>query len=408
MDKIDEMNIKIQNTGVGHNSDSKGSSRSLADYLNHEDEERIAQGKEPIPFLNPDGQMLTTEEVVKAIDGNAKGLCAKDDKYYHMVVSPSASEIDAMGADEQERYSNAIILMRAILNAYAKSFNREGVEDASNLVAAWRAHFTRGKEDEGQFHIHVILSRKSKEDSAGKSHKLSPMTNHRDTDKGPVKGGFDRKDFFKKCEAIFDNLFLYERTVAETFDYRNAMAHGSSEERAEQAALLAEEQREDLEKTLSDAFARRRNRIKEQNEEEELAEALRDENPELTGNNIETLEQAIKMADRNNDIYYSLVKATSLKALNLQLMKQGVLVEAVKDIKGCVKDLKINIKGLDTLASSEYTAEQFKRILLKWKTLTGQEPSFMMEAREERIKQEKLKKQIEEEQTQGISRGLHF
>ena len=46
----EEMNIKIQNSGTGGASDCKGSCSDLAHYINHEDQERIDEGLDPLPM----------------------------------------------------------------------------------------------------------------------------------------------------------------------------------------------------------------------------------------------------------------------------------------------------------------------------------------------------------------------
>ncbi len=75
-------------------------------------------------------------------------------------------------------------------------------------------------------HCHLIVSRK---DQAGKK-KLSPLTNHKNTTKGTVKGGFDRKNLFQQAEQGFDKLFSYQRQLTETFEYCNTMKNGSISE----------------------------------------------------------------------------------------------------------------------------------------------------------------------------------
>ena len=105
MDQKD-MNIKIQNSSIDGKSANKGSCSQLVNYINHEDQDRIAVGLNPLPFMKPDGHEVTAEEVIAAIDNNKKGLCKKDDKYYHLVISPSMNEIQAMGNTDQEIYHN--------------------------------------------------------------------------------------------------------------------------------------------------------------------------------------------------------------------------------------------------------------------------------------------------------------
>jgi hypothetical protein len=72
-------------------------------------------------------------------------------------------------------------------------------------------------------HCHLIVSRK---DQSNKK-KLSPLTNHKNTQKGTVNGGFDRKNLFQQAEQGFDRLFNYDRQLSESFEYYNTMKNGS-------------------------------------------------------------------------------------------------------------------------------------------------------------------------------------
>ena len=72
-------------------------------------------------------------------------------------------------------------------------------------------------------HCHLIVSRK---DQANKK-KLSPLTNHKNTKKGIVKGGFDRVSLFRQTECGFNKLFGYSRQQTELFDYYNIMKNSS-------------------------------------------------------------------------------------------------------------------------------------------------------------------------------------
>jgi len=68
-------------------------------------------------------------------------------------------------------------------------------------------------------HGHLIVSRK---DQSNKK-KLSPLTNHKNTQKGAIKGGFDRTNLFRQTEKGFDRLFSYDRKLSESFEYYNTM-----------------------------------------------------------------------------------------------------------------------------------------------------------------------------------------
>ena len=78
-------------------------------------------------------------------------------------------------------------------------------------------------------HCHLIVSRKDQTNRK----KLSPLTNHKNTKKGTVTGGFDRVNLFQQAEQGFDKLFNYDRQQTESFDYLNTMKNGSISEQIE-------------------------------------------------------------------------------------------------------------------------------------------------------------------------------
>jgi clindamycin resistance transfer factor btgB (fragment) len=105
---------------------------------------------------------------------------------------------------------------------YAKNFNKE--LSASDIKFYGKIHFSRNRSDnELNMHCHLIVSRK---DQANKK-KLSPLTNHKSTKNGVIKGGFDRVNLFQQAEEGFDKLFGYERQQLESFDYQNMMKNGN-------------------------------------------------------------------------------------------------------------------------------------------------------------------------------------
>lgn len=78
-------------------------------------------------------------------------------------------------------------------------------------------------------HCHLIVNRKAK---ANKK-KLSPLTNHKNTKNGIIKGGFDRVNLFKQSEYGFNKLFNYNRQQTESFDYYNTMKNSQIPEQFE-------------------------------------------------------------------------------------------------------------------------------------------------------------------------------
>ena len=204
-----------------------GSSRKLASYLEHEDLERMAKGIYTEGFFNLTEENLYKSQVVKDIDNNKAQLLKTDAKFYAIHINPSAKELQAMGSTEQEQAEAMKRYIReVVIPEYAKNFNK-GLS-AKDIKFYGKIHFDRDRSEsnENNMHCHIIVSRK---DLANKM-KLSPLTNHRNTKKGAIKGGFDRTNLFQQVEKGFDKLFNYDRTLTESFEYYNVMKNGSIKE----------------------------------------------------------------------------------------------------------------------------------------------------------------------------------
>lgn len=204
-----------------------GSSRRLAAYLEHEDLERIEKGIYTEGFFNLTEENLYKSQVVKDIDNNKAQLLKTDAKFYAIHISPSAKELQAMGNTEREQAEAMRRYIREVfIPEYAKNFNK-GLS-AEDIKFYGKIHFDRDRSEntEGNMHCHIIVSRKDQSNKI----KLSPLTNHRNTKKGVIKGGFDRTNLFQQAEQRFDKLFNYDRPLEESFEYYNVMKNGSIDE----------------------------------------------------------------------------------------------------------------------------------------------------------------------------------
>lgn len=378
----DDMNIKIQNSGADGASNTKGSCSDLAHYIDHEDKDRQAAGLEPLPYTTPDGDEVTTEEVIAAIDANAKGLSRSADKFFHLVVSPSEDEIQAMGNTDEEVYRNGLKLIKAISDAYAENFHRDGLLDSSDLELYWKPHFTRGNDGTLQFHIHGVVSRKTKnlEGLGGKDLKISPLTNHRDTAKGPVKGGFDRTVFFQKCERLFDKLFQYNRKVAETFEYQNAMKHGTVEEKAEQTERLVAEGAEDLKASIKEGIERRR---KNQSTKRDVAEftSMLEEGVTLPTKKDDALSSAFDTVEIRTIVLRHFTDAATTTLLEIKLIGDGITMNIIDAKEGGVADIEFIKGGRRVMAKDMMSPQEHRNLLDNWTRLTGQLPAFRIQER---------------------------
>lgn len=203
-----------------------GSSRQLANYMEHEDLERMEKGIYTEGFFNLTDDNIYKSKVIKDIDSNIGQLLKTDAKFYAIHVSPSEKELQAMGSTEQEQAEAMKRYIREVfIPEYAKNFNK-GLTEA-DIKFYGKIHFDRSRSNnELNMHCHLIASRK---DQANKK-KLSPLTNRKNTKKGIIKGGFDRVNLFQQAEQGFDKLFSYDRKQTESFDYLNTMKNGSISE----------------------------------------------------------------------------------------------------------------------------------------------------------------------------------
>lgn len=200
-----------------------GSSRKLCNYLEHEDMQRMEQGIYTEGFFNLTDDDIYKSQVIKDIDSNIGQLLKTDAKFYAIHVSPSEKELRAMGTTETEQAEAMKRYIReVVIPEYAKNFNK-GLS-AEDIKFYGKIHFDRDRSDnELNMHCHLIVSRKDQSNNK----KLSPLTNHKNTKKGAIKGGFDRKNLFRQTEQGFDKLFGYNRPLTESFEYYNTMKNGS-------------------------------------------------------------------------------------------------------------------------------------------------------------------------------------
>ena len=191
--------------------------------------ERMQQGIYTDGFFNLTDDNIYKSKVIKDIDSNVGQLLKTDAKFFAIHVSPSESELRAMGNTEQEKAEAMKRYIREVfIPEYAKNFNK-GLSDA-DIKFYGKIHFDRSRSDnELNMHCHLIVSRK---DQTNKK-KLSPLTNHKNTKKGTVTGGFDRVYLFQQVEQGFDKLFDYKRQLSESFEYANTIKNGSISEQIE-------------------------------------------------------------------------------------------------------------------------------------------------------------------------------
>lgn len=219
-----------------------GTCRQLANYMEHEDLERMEKGIYTEGFFNLTDDNIYKSKIIKDIDCNIGQLLKTDAKFYAIHVSPSKSELRAMGNTEQEQAEAMKRYIREVfIPEYAKNFNK-GLSE-SDIKFYGKIHFDRSRSnDKLNMHCHLIVSRK---DQANKK-KLSPLTNHKNTPKGMITSGFDRVNLFQQAEQGFDKLFGYNRQPIESFDFHNTLKNSSISEQLK----LQEQVVKEKEKTI--------------------------------------------------------------------------------------------------------------------------------------------------------------
>lgn len=265
------MHIKIHGGGSGTYANA-GSSAALVNYLQHEDVDRLAQGEALEPFFNQAQDAIRSEEVIDQLDHNKAQLGLADAKFYAITVSPSEKELRHLGETKAEQ-SQALkaYIRQALLPAYAANFNK-GLE-AQDILYFAKVHHERNRgTGQANLHAHVLVSRK---DISNKL-KLSPATNHRGTQKGAVRGGFDREAFVRTAEQAFDRQTGYKREHRESFDYCHALKNGSVADIREQARLRVEQeyQRRQEQKELEQAEKVKQHQVQQEQQRQSQSRGI--------------------------------------------------------------------------------------------------------------------------------------
>jgi hypothetical protein len=147
--------------------------------------------------------------VIKDIDRNIRQLLKTDAKFYAIHVSPSEKELQAMGSTEQEQLEAMKRYIREVfIPEYDKNLNK-GLS-AEEIKFYGKIYLNRDSSDNPlNMHCHLIVSHKEQSNIV----KINPLTNHRNTKKGVITGGFDRTVLFENIEKGSNKLFGYNRQL---------------------------------------------------------------------------------------------------------------------------------------------------------------------------------------------------
>lgn len=182
---------------------NRGSCSKTVSYLGHEVKE---QGSETI-FFNQEQAEVVAEQVRSTIDSNAKGLRKQQEKFYSLVLSPSAAELEHIGNDPDKLQTYT----RRVMDNYAQNVTLKDGKGLASADLVWFAtiHQER-KEKEGEQkgatkpglhqHVHVLVSAQDR----SREHRINP--------KGR-KGRFTFKDWQVENGKTFQRLFGYRDTT---------------------------------------------------------------------------------------------------------------------------------------------------------------------------------------------------
>jgi hypothetical protein len=234
-----------------------GSCQRLAGYLEKENNQLPPAQQEA--FFSSQSDKVSQTEVVAGIDRNgaAQGLKTGQDRFYTFTIDPSQKELAHIGGDPDKLREYT----RGVMENYAQNFGK-GI-DSKDLVWYAKIEYSRsythedkavqeGAAQKGQAkpgdqaHIHVIVSRfKERQHEGERTASLSPLTNHRKAG-GAIGNGFDRVNFIRENERLFDQKYSYKREQIETFDHaRQAKSENQADRiEARERAIKAQLQQE--------------------------------------------------------------------------------------------------------------------------------------------------------------------
>lgn len=157
--------------------DNKGSAARLVNYMEHEAKEQGETGA----YFSQNADLIEKQEVIAQIDGNVKGLAKEDSKFFSLIIAPSQTELSHIGSDAQTLKAYT----RQVMENYAANFKLPGGQTVLSTDVVWFAIIHRERDYSGsdpmvregkarsgerkkgdQTHIHIIVSRRDKEQIA--------------------------------------------------------------------------------------------------------------------------------------------------------------------------------------------------------------------------------------------------
>lgn len=236
-------------------NNSSGCSMSI-NYLEKENKGKSITEREP--FFNDSTNYANPKQVELAIDQHKKGLKKTDSKYYEVVVSFSKEELKGKSDKELKEYIkeefpksylgavNNREIDKKQLTWFAKLEKERKFDGRDKEVLEGKAKSGQLKEGD-QRHFHILIARKTKDEQ----HKISPLSNHKNTQKGAVKGGFERVKFAQNIETSFDKHFKHNRQTEQSFNYLNNLKNGTEGEKKDIIVKNNKEEQQEIQQEQS-------------------------------------------------------------------------------------------------------------------------------------------------------------
>lgn len=214
---------------------NKGSAAQLKNYL-ISNEDKLDKND---LFFDGERSNISGDEMLNRIDNNVKGLGKENHKFFSISLNPSHQELAWIGNDKDKLKS----YVRETMNNYAKSFRKDGISE-KDLVWGAILHEKRyyskkevyvwNKKNEGQqipfkegemkpgnqMHAHIIVSARNK----GMTKTLNALTS-----KDTVSRNFGLKEFFRKNQDSFQNMFYYKNGVNLYVESQRKLVNGKCE-----------------------------------------------------------------------------------------------------------------------------------------------------------------------------------
>ncbi|MFR9592190.1 MAG: MobB family relaxase [Rikenellaceae bacterium] len=205
-------------------------------------------------------------------------------------------------------------------------------------------------------HIHVVVSRRNK----GQTTKLSPLSQGRRSESHQVGGkrviaGFNRDDFYEKCEATFDRDFDYHRSYTNSYNYHKEGSYSKEKAKAWYHTRYPDEQ---YSYQKSRANTQQHSHLQEP---ESRADAERATNQfGVTNIAKQHITNALRrnLGDGVGEYVNSINKALSLVAKGKQIRRQAVAkfagkqaVSAVANLNPYTKVAKVAIDIISSVSS---------------------------------------------------------